>query len=584
MWAKPVKKSKSPPEYRKTRSQRIMPKLKVGKPGDKYEQEADRVADQVMRMPDKQIQRQPMDEEEEMVQMQTGEAEEELQMQHEDMEDEQLQMQSEEEEELQMKCKECEEQEKMQMKPAIQMKEDGVSYASPAIVDQINSTKERGRPLAPDLQREMSAKMDANFSDVRVHTDSRAVQMNQALGAKAFTVGKNIHFNTRQFAPRSSQGKRLLAHELTHTIQQGHSPKMVQADFSVDPSTPDRAVIELSDEQITESIEYNRERHSDVNEIALMRDILGLNQQPPEINEEFISGLVQYQAQHGLTQDGKLGPRTAERLAKEIIAAGDYLGDDNLGDLAPEFVLKTNLRTLITADNKNYADYKTAILAGTMIQQFIALLDQQLLTDMKGQLSWNNWARCIELLGRRAPSGNTMRKNGTVRAAIRGAWNDSDPDLTIWPAHKPNPALAGHACNPAPGTNPVTNAHEEGGFIYLNLITGNFTTRRVAAGGQAGLVLDNPSNVPNSIVVGGFHTHPNVGNCWGAPFFSGADNNWSANNGVPILMIGAFPTVGDTSFHATGSRRRHLAGNRGLPGAAGGLAPQATKFGEHDAL
>ena len=227
MWAEPVKKSNSPPAYRKTRPQMIMSKLKIGKPGDTYEQEADRVADQVMQTPDSHIQRQPVEEEEEMVQMQAAEEEEELQMQHEDMEEEQLQMQSEEEEELQMKCKECEEQEKMQMVPAIQMQEDGVAYASPDIVDQLNSTKGGGRPLAPDIQREMSTKMGSNFSNVQVHTDSRAVQMNRALGARAFTVGQNIYFNSNQFAPSSSSGKRLLVHELVHTVQQG-SDKRIQ--------------------------------------------------------------------------------------------------------------------------------------------------------------------------------------------------------------------------------------------------------------------------------------------------------------------------------------------------------------------
>lgn len=575
MWAKPVQSDKK----------RVMPKLQIGRPGDRFEQQADRVADAVVRMPDKQVQRQPMEDEEETIQMKSADEEKKIQMQPDTEEEkEKFQMQSEEEEKLQMKCEECEKQQDLQMKPAIQLKESGDTYASQEFANHVNSSKNQGKPLRPDIQREMSQKIGSDFSGVQVHTGSRAVKMNDAIGARAFTVGQNIYFNANQYAPHSNQGKRLLAHELTHTMQQGGSPEMVQADFAIAPSTPERAITELTDAQVTEAIEYNRERHSDVNEITLIRDILGLNPRPPEINENFIRGLLQYQAQYGLTQDGKLGPRTAERLAREIITAGDFLGEDNLGDLAPEFVLKTNLRALVTADNKNYTDYKTAIEARTMLQQFIALLDQQLLKDLKGQLTWNNWARCIELLGRRAPSGNTMRRNSIVRTAMRGAWNDSDPDTTIWAAHNPDPALAGHPCNPAPGVTPVTNAHEEGGFIYMNLITGNFTTRRVAAGGQAGLVLDNPPNVSNSIVVGGFHTHPNVGNCWGAPFFSGADNNWSANNGVPILMIGAFPAVANTSFHATGSRRRHLAGNRGLPGAAGGLAPQATKYGEHDAL
>lgn len=175
-----------------------------------------------------------------------------------------------------------------------------------------------------------------------------------------------------------------------------------------------------------------------------------------------------------------------------------------------------------------------------------------------------------------------MIADGVVSAAVGVAWAASAPAITIWPEHDPA-VPAAHPCNPPVGAAPAVGAgHEEGGFIYLNLITGNLATRSVAAGAQASLRLSGPSEVTDSIVVGGYHTHPNVGVCWGAPFASGADINWATRNGVPLLLRGAFPTVAATSDTFTGPTRLHLAGSRGLPGAAGGLAPQATKDRRYD--
>ncbi|WP_340105895.1 eCIS core domain-containing protein [Rhodohalobacter sp. 8-1] len=211
-----------------------MPKLKIGKPSDRFEQQADRVADSVMRMPNHQAEHQSVEKEEGTVQMKSGEKEEELQMQTKSEEEEELQMQQieaeeEEEETLQMKCERCEEEEKMRMAPAIQMNDNGTAFASAEMGDQIKSSKSHGRPLSSDTQQEMSTKMGADFRDVQVHTDSRAVQMNRALRAKAFTVGNNIYFNAGQYAPQSNQGKHLLAHELAHTLQQGGDKRIQRA-------------------------------------------------------------------------------------------------------------------------------------------------------------------------------------------------------------------------------------------------------------------------------------------------------------------------------------------------------------------
>jgi|GEM_PF-3543321 len=178
----------------------IQPKLKIGQPGDKYEKEADRVADTVMRIPDPMPREQPLDDDDKVQMKPLGYNGTGL---------------------LQMKCKKCEEEEKkLRKKPAIQMKGNGQYYASPAVTGRINATKGRGQPLPGNTQTEMAHKMGSNFSDVKVHTDSNAVHLNQKLGARAFTHGKDIYFNSNQYNPTTSAGKHLLAHELTHVVQQ----------------------------------------------------------------------------------------------------------------------------------------------------------------------------------------------------------------------------------------------------------------------------------------------------------------------------------------------------------------------------
>jgi hypothetical protein len=67
----------------------------------------------------------------------------------------------------------------------------------------------------------MESRFGTDFSDVKIHTGSEAVQMSKELNAQAFTVGNNIYFNEGKYSPNSHAGKHLLAHELTHTVQQG---------------------------------------------------------------------------------------------------------------------------------------------------------------------------------------------------------------------------------------------------------------------------------------------------------------------------------------------------------------------------
>jgi Domain of unknown function (DUF4157) len=77
-----------------------------------------------------------------------------------------------------------------------------------------------GRPLEPAVRTAMEARFNRDFSEVRVHTDGRVADAARALSARALTVGRDIAFAPGEYAPGSAEGTRLLAHELTHTIQQ----------------------------------------------------------------------------------------------------------------------------------------------------------------------------------------------------------------------------------------------------------------------------------------------------------------------------------------------------------------------------
>jgi len=82
-----------------------------------------------------------------------------------------------------------------------------------------------GQPLDHATRRDMESRIGYDFSGVRLHTDSRAAESAQSLSAQAYTVGSNVVFAAGRFAPQTSEGRRLLAHELTHVVQQTTSPQ-----------------------------------------------------------------------------------------------------------------------------------------------------------------------------------------------------------------------------------------------------------------------------------------------------------------------------------------------------------------------
>ena len=77
-----------------------------------------------------------------------------------------------------------------------------------------------GFAMPEDLRREMEKQFHTSFKDVRIHTDKQAEEMCDAVHALAFTHGYDIYFNKGMYKPDADSGKELLAHELTHVVQQ----------------------------------------------------------------------------------------------------------------------------------------------------------------------------------------------------------------------------------------------------------------------------------------------------------------------------------------------------------------------------
>jgi uncharacterized protein DUF4157 len=92
-----------------------------------------------------------------------------------------------------------------------------------------------GQPLAPSTRTFMESRFGHDFSQVRVHTDARAAESARAVNARAYTVGRNVVFGTGQYAPEAAEGKRLLAHELAHVVQQSSATRFGSLEIS-DPA------------------------------------------------------------------------------------------------------------------------------------------------------------------------------------------------------------------------------------------------------------------------------------------------------------------------------------------------------------
>lgn len=176
----------------------IKVQAKSAVPGDAYEQEADRVSDRVMRMSTPQPR----------------------------------------------ECPRCQTEQPGQEHERLWTRHIGTSdlgqTAVPAIVHEVLSSP--GQPLYPTALGFMEPRFGQDFSQLRVHTDAKAAESAQAIGAAAYTSGQDVVFGAGQYAPGTAEGGRLLAHELTHVVQQASAATPT---LQCQPARNDLADLEL---------------------------------------------------------------------------------------------------------------------------------------------------------------------------------------------------------------------------------------------------------------------------------------------------------------------------------------------------
>lgn len=127
---------------------------------------------------------------------------------------------------------------------------------TPNIEARINTLRGSGQPLPVTVRNSFEPRFGYDFSNVRVHTDSNAVQMNKELNAEAFTFGRDIYFGVERYSLDTSTGKRLLAHELTHVVQQegpSFAPS-IRADFALPLIGPPNTMYEQEADRITKRV------------------------------------------------------------------------------------------------------------------------------------------------------------------------------------------------------------------------------------------------------------------------------------------------------------------------------------------
>ena len=229
----------------------LQTKLTIGQPNDQYEKEADSVADRVVQRlaaPEPLTKGEPAIQSKLLVNLispvvQTKcagcEQEEKLQKKEEELTQEPMV-------ELQRKPvfesnAEPPDEESSENGKRLQKKGEAEGSGLSRIESGLSFSKGNGSPIDSGTRQQMETSFGVDFSGVRIHNDSTAVQMSKDLHAQAFTHGNDIYFNSGKYNTANDSGRHLLAHELTHTVQQ----KAVQGKIQRQPASPAEYLTDL---------------------------------------------------------------------------------------------------------------------------------------------------------------------------------------------------------------------------------------------------------------------------------------------------------------------------------------------------
>ena len=157
--------------------------------------------------------------------------------------------------------------------PVVQRKAEGQPNVSSNVAAEISASTASGSPLPATVRRFMEPRFKTDFGNVRVHTNERAARLNRQLNAQAFTVGNQIFFGRGRFRPETADGQELLAHELTHTIQQGATVQRSAEEAPVTQQSPQQVQrLGLSD-----ALDYFADKANLIPGFRMFTIILGVN-------------------------------------------------------------------------------------------------------------------------------------------------------------------------------------------------------------------------------------------------------------------------------------------------------------------
>ena len=293
----------------------IQPNLTINAPGDLHEQKADRVAEQVMRMPEPQRTAGGYPKRSEAY-------------------DNHAHVQT-------------------KLAPGTR----GGGAAAPPVVDEV--LRSPGQPLDAATRAFMEPRFGQDLSNVRVHADAQAASAASAIDARAFTAGRNIVFGTAEFAPQIDAGRRLLSHELTHVMQQSgtssdpvvrRQPRGTTAPSKVSEFRPLTAAEKAyAFELFYDSVDYSR--------IIITR-----NQIAATFSATTIGNFINLQASHFVGKTMQLSPDGMKTLIHEMGHVWQY----QHGGLAymPQALLANYQASQIYGDRNKAYDWLSAAKAG----------------------------------------------------------------------------------------------------------------------------------------------------------------------------------------------------------------------------
>lgn len=202
---------------------------------------------------------------------------------------------------------------------------DGVSFKLDAVTG-------GGRPLDPATRSKVESRFGHDFGDVRIHTGAAANQAARTIDAEAFTVGHDIAFASGNYQPGTRTGMHLLAHELTHVVQQQPESPSIQRQDTRSPAQAgpgsffgpltQQEVSRLSDDEVSTAIHWNDDRfasHGYVYARWLQANV-GMSElgwAGDDKREQFVREIADFQDEHGLRVDGMVGPKTLRELYYE---------------------------------------------------------------------------------------------------------------------------------------------------------------------------------------------------------------------------------------------------------------------------